>query len=89
LTELVALWNGDNPHEALVCLRARGLLEFVPRSPINELGPASIFTHTGIVAIRLDLVNFIGPRFNGGGIRGVVITGPQAIFIRVTDLARG
>jgi hypothetical protein len=89
LTELVTIWNGNNPHKAPVRLRAIGFLEFVVRGPINELGPASLWTHTGIVKIRLNLGNFVGGGLNGGGTRDAAVAGPQAIFIRVTARVRG
>lgn len=88
LAKLKTIWNGNNPHEAPVRLRARGLFEFVVGGPVNELGPTSLCTDTGIVQIRLDLGNFVRGGFNGSGSRDAVVAGPKAILVGVTALVR-
>jgi len=48
-TEIVSVWDAHDPHETLVCLRTRRFVEYVLRGPVDELGPASLGTYTGIV----------------------------------------
>ena len=50
-TEIVSVWDAHDPHETLVRLRARGFVEYVLRSPVDELGPASLGTYAGIVKV--------------------------------------
>lgn len=75
LTELVTIWNGNNPHETFVRFRARGLFKFIVRGPVNELRTASLWTDTGIVEICFDFGNFVGGKFIGDGTRDAVVAG--------------
>lgn len=88
-TKLVSIWNGNDPHEALVCLRARRLFEYVLGSPVDELGPASLGTHAGIVDVRFELGNVVGAGLNNGGTRDTVADGPEVFIPGATALAGG
>ena len=59
LTKFVILGNGNNLHEPRVRLKTRGLLEDIGRSPIDELGPATLWPDASIVETRLDLGHFV------------------------------
>ncbi len=85
-TKIVSIWNGNNPHETLVRLRARGFVEYILGGPIDELGPASVGTYAGIVEVRFELRNVVGARLDSGGTRDTVIAEPEAFILGATTL---
>lgn len=77
LAKFMTVWNGNSSHESLVCLSTRGVDKFVLGCPVNELGPTSLGTHTGIVEICLVLGDLVGGGVNGGGTGDAVVVGPE------------
>ena len=85
-TKIVIIWNGNDPHETRVRLRARRFLEYVLRGPVDELGPATLGAYAGIIEVRFDLGNVIGAGLGSGGTRDAVVAGPEAFILRATAL---
>jgi hypothetical protein len=87
LTERVRFWNGDWLRELPVSLKAPTFLEYVARSPVGQLEPATPWTDTGIIETCLDLGNFVV--LSGDGTRVAVGVGPDALVVRVLPLVGG
>ena len=49
LAEFVIVWNGNQAHESPIFLRPIRFLIDVGRISVDELGPATMFTDTGVV----------------------------------------
>jgi hypothetical protein len=83
-SKFVIIWNTNKSHESPIRLRARGFLEFVVRSPKDQLRPATLCSNPGVVQMSLGLGNFIGVEFVGGGSRDAVGAGASAKVVKLT-----
>lgn len=88
-TKLVSIWNGNNPHDTLVRLRARRSFEHVLGGPVDELGPAFLGTHASIVKVRFKFGNFVGARVSSSSTRDTVVARPEIVVLRATALVGG
>ena len=78
-TKIVSIWHGNDSHKTLVRLRARRFVEYVLRGPVDELGPATIFTDTGVVKMRFDPGGLVGGALDSRRTRFVLAAGPEAV----------
>lgn len=75
------VWNGNQSHEALVFLGAKGFLIDVRGISIDELGPATLWTETRIIEMSFDPGRFVGIIFNRGGSGFPGGAGPDALVV--------
>jgi hypothetical protein len=85
----VSIWNGNNPHDTLVRLRARRSFEHVLGGPVDELRPAFLGTHASIVKVRFKLGNFVGAGLSSGGTRDTIVAEPEIVVLGATALVGG
>lgn len=78
----MVVWDSNQSHEPLVFLRAKGFLIDVRGISVDELGPATVWTEAGVVAMSLSPGRRMGVTFEsssrGGAGHVVVVVGIAA-----------